>query len=276
MATNADSAYDLMLVCQEPARFYSAMRNARFLLRHPALLNLLDPFLPPTQVRLVGERWLVKASVLSLDALIRATSRRRKDQFVAGRLFQNVHVVYGSDPEFASRVEQAIGSARRVSLDWVGPDLPAQFDAADYVRQLFRTSFRFEVRPEKGGRADALFEAQAATLLPIFKDVLETLVSLGRLQVVTAGRFSLPAPVSRVSRLRRACFLQWSRVRATARWPKHALTFEGWLDYILRKAERHSGEAIVLTPMERRLPFIFLWPRVLRFLARQRGKGRAV
>jgi hypothetical protein len=66
--------------------------------------------------------------------------------------------------------------------------------------------------------------------------------------------------------------MEWSRVRATARWPKHAITFDGWLDYILRKAERHSGETIVLTPLERRLPFIFLWPRALGFLWRQRKR----
>jgi hypothetical protein len=44
------------------------------------------------------------------------------------------------------------------------------------------------------------------------------------------------------------------------------VTFEGWLDYLLRKAERHTGQEIVLTPRERRLPLVFLWPRVLRYL----------
>jgi hypothetical protein len=70
--------------------------------------------------------------------------------------------------------------------------------------------------------------------------------------------------------------MEWSRVRATARWPKHAITFDGWLDYLVKKAERHSGETIVLGAWERQLPFVFLWPRVFRFLARQRGKGRPV
>ena len=54
------------------------------------------------------------------------------------------------------------------------------------------------------------------------------------------------------------------------------MTFDGWLDYIIRKAERHSGETIVLTPLERRFPLVLLWPRLFRFLARQRGKGRPV
>lgn len=265
-----------MLICDEPGRFYSAMREASLLRRSTAVLRLVDRFLPPTQVRLAGEGWLVKASVLSVDALLRATSVRRGDQFVAGRLFQKVTVVFGRDEEMVSRVEQAIASSRRITLDWVAPDLPVSFDATEYVRQLFRTSFRFEVRPESGGRADALFAAQAERLVPVFASVLTTLSAEGRLQAKDQGRFSLIAPPSRPGRFGRRLFLEWSRVRATARWPKHALTFDGWLDYVIKKAERHSGEAIVLSPLERRLPFIFLWPRALRFLLRQRGRGRAV
>lgn len=276
VATNTNSAYDLMLVCEDPRRFYRAMSSAGLLHRSPVLLGLLDRLLPPTQIRLVRAPWLVKASVLSLEALDRATSVRRKDQFLAGRLFQDVHVVWAADPKVASRVASAIESARRVTLEWAGPDLPSTFGPSDYLRQLFRTSFRFEVRPENRGRADALSAAQAARLEPIFEEVLRSLAAEGRLRSVGEGRYALAVPVSRSEARRGRFFMEWSRIRATARWPKHAVTFDGWLDYIIRKAERHSGETIVLTPLERRFPFIFLWPRALKFLARQRGKGRPV
>jgi hypothetical protein len=276
VATTAASAYDLMLVCDEPGRFYETAQRAGILTRSPSLLAQLDGFLPPTQIRLARPEWLVKASVLSLSALQRATSTRRKDQFLAGRLFQDVHVVWARNPEFFDAVARSIDSARRVTLDWVAPDLKSRFSAADYVRQLFRTSFGYEVRPEGGGRADALYEAQAARLDPIFAETLGALAAEGRLARHEDGTFSLQRPVSTGAAVRRRAFMEWSRVRATARWPKHAITFDGWLDYIISKAERHSGETIVLTPLERRFPFLLLWPRVFRFLARQRGKGRTV
>jgi hypothetical protein len=240
------------------------------------VLSLLDPFLPPTQIRLAREPWLVKASVLSLAALRRATSNRRKDQFLAGRLFQDVHVVWSRDEDFARQVATAIESARLLTLDWVRPDLPRTFTAEPYLRQLFRTSFRFEVRPEAGGRADALFSAQAPRLTPIFEGVLRRLAVQGQLNEAGEGSYSLGGTRPPGGHFRRRAFMEWSRVRATARWPKHAVTFDGWLDYIVKKAERHSGETIALGPWERRLPFIFLWPRVLRFLARQRARGRSV
>ena len=177
---------------------------------------------------------------------------------------------------FEAAILGAIESARLITLDWVAPDLPPHFDAAAYVRQLFRTSFRFEVRPESGGRADALYDAQADQLIPIFERVLENLGLQGRVSRRADGSFCCPDPSRAPRRSDAARFSEWSRVRATARWPKHAITFDGWLDYIIRKAERHSGETIVLTPLERRFPLILLWPRVFQFLARQRRRGRSV
>lgn len=276
VATTSASAYDLMLVCDEPGRFYETMRYAGLLRRSPMLLSLLDPLLPPTQIRLARDPWLVKASVLSLKALRRATSNQRKDQFLAGRMFQDVHVVWARDEDFEKQIEEAIESARLVTLDWVRPDLPDTFTAGEYLRQLFRTSFRFEVRPETGGRADALSTAQAPRLIPVFEGVLRRLAAQGQLKEVGQGSYSLSGMATGRGNFARRVFMEWSRVRATARWPKHAITFDGWLDYIVKKAERHSGETIVLGPWERRLPFVLLWPRVFRFLARQRGKGRSV
>jgi hypothetical protein len=44
------------------------------------------------------------------------------------------------------------------------------------------------------------------------------------------------------------------------------ITFEDWLEYIRRKAERHTGREVVLTERERRMPLVFLWPRLFRYL----------
>ena len=52
----------------------------------------------------------------------------------------------------------------------------------------------------------------------------------------------------------------------TARWLKHVLTFENWLPYVVRKVERRTGMRVELTALERRLPLIFLWPRLFRVL----------
>jgi hypothetical protein len=49
------------------------------------------------------------------------------------------------------------------------------------------------------------------------------------------------------------------------------LTFDDWLDYIVRKVERRSGVRIELTKAERRLPVIFLWPKTVRVIRAMRS-----
>lgn len=271
LTTTSFSAYDLILSARDTRLLYERLHAAELLARSPALLALLDG-LPPTQIRVPSRTGdaVVKAAVVSTRALDRATSAERRDQFLAGRLFQDVHVVWARDAAARLAVDRAIASARDETLGWVAPDLPGRFDAEGYARQLLRTSFRFEVRPESADRADAVFESQRTALVRIFERVLAGLESRGRLARNADGTWSLSPVPSRGERARRRLFLEWSRVRATLRWPKHAITFDGWLEYIVRKAERHSGQTIVLTPLERKAPFIFMWPRVIRFLLAQR------
>jgi hypothetical protein len=48
-------------------------------------------------------------------------------------------------------------------------------------------------------------------------------------------------------RWRASHFFRRSKVRATLRWFKYMLTFDSWLDYILRKIERRSAQRVELT-----------------------------
>ena len=80
-------------------------------------------------------------------------------------------------------------------------------------------------------------------------------------------------PVDARERLCLELYFRRSIVRATSRWLKHIVTFEGWLDYILRKANRHTGEPIELTDRERRWPLVFLWGRLFRYLRTKNRKG---
>ena len=62
--------------------------------------------------------------------------------------------------------------------------------------------------------------------------------------------------------------------RATVRWVKHVVSFEGWLEYIVQKANRHGGQELQLTERERRFPLLLLWGRVFRYLASVRKGSR--
>jgi hypothetical protein len=238
--------------------------------KRPGLLAAVSGWLPPTQysLRFVPEGVHVKAAVLGHDTWRRETSPRRRDHFVIGRLFQPARVLYARDGEARGLLLEGLVSSLRETWRWSRPWLPASFDAEAYGLSALRTSMGWEVRPEPAGRADALWEAQREIQIPVLEELLREIEERG--EVVPApgapGTYVPRRPVGTAERFRLEQYFRRSIVRATARWLKHVVSFEGWLDYIVRKASRHTGEPITLTDRERRWPWVFLWGRLFRYL----------
>lgn len=276
-AARADpwSAHDFFVLVRSYHRAYAALRRSGKTGKSPWLMTMLNVFLPPNQVSLrLGDPVIhAKCSVISLGAFLRETSSRRRDHFCLGRLFQPSQVLSAADPETGRTIVAALVSAHAETFGWVRPWLPGRFDAEAYCRTALRVSLSREIRPEPEGRAEALWAAQREEQAVVYERLLEELAARGELRPAGPATWSLVRPVNTGERLRLEAYFAWSLVRATARWLKHILTFENWLDYILRKVARHTGEEMVLTPRERRMPLLFLWPRLFRFLRRKDGKG---
>jgi hypothetical protein len=278
---DAWSAWDFFVLVSRYRAFYDALRGSGALRRPAALSAALNVLMPPNSIALRtadpdgGPELLAKCAVVSVEDFRRETSERHRDHFIVGRLFQPAEIVYAAD---AAAAEEALaGLARAVVLTerWVRPFLPPRFGVDDYTRTLLRVSFAAEIRPEPEGRADALWEAQKDALRAVYSVLLSELHAGGTLAEPEPGVYALARPVTRAERLRLAAYFRLSLARATARWAKYVVTFEGWLDFILRKARRHTGEDIVLTPRERRLPLVFLWPRVFRYLREKDSRRRS-
>ena len=256
------------------AGFYRSLQEAGALRRNRNVVAALNAVLPPNQISVHGAeepRSLAKCAVISLAALLHETSPRRRDHFCAGRLFQPTEVLYARDAATAESILDALVSAHVTTLSWVRPWLPHTFDVDTYARTLLRVSLRREIRPEPEGRSEALWRAQKDYLGTVYDILLRDLVTAGELRTAGDGLYALCRPVSVRERLRIEAYFRRSTLRATERWLKYMVTFDDWLDYIVHKVQRHTGEEIVLTPRERRLPIVFLWPRVVRYL---RDKGR--
>jgi hypothetical protein len=279
-AAGADawSAHDLFAVVPRYRPFYEALARAGLSGRRPRLLSLVSRVLPPTQcsLRFAAEGVHVKASVIEARALARETSAARRDHFCIGRLFQPTQLLHASDPGVREAILACLVSALRETWGWARPWLPAQFDAAGFGLSALRTSMAWEVRPEPAGRADQLWVAQRELQLPVVEALLGELAAAGELVPVAgrAGSWSPARAVSRLERLRCRLYFRLSIVRATARWLKHVVSFEGWLEYIVQKASRHGGEPVRLSERERRYPLLFLWGRLFRYLGWVRRGGK--
>ncbi len=268
------SAYDFFVLIDGYRSFYRSLSKQRALARNPSLVAILNAWLPPNQISLkpVVDGGVVRAkcAVIDLERLIQETSKGRSDQFCAGRLFQPVALVFSRDVASAERAIDALVGAHRVTREWLRPSLPREFDAELFARQALLVSMAGEIRPEPGGRAEALYEAQRDYHRAVMPLLLEEWLREGAL-VVAGGGFSWTRPVDDAERHRVERLFIRSKLRATLRWAKYVLTFDDWLEYLVRKARRHSGEEIELSARERRWPLVFLWPRVFRYL---RSKGR--
>ena len=268
------SAHDFFVLVRSYPEAYAALRRSGKTDKSPRLMALLNVLLPPNQVSLrLGDPVIhAKCSVISLATFLRETSPQRRDHFCIGRLFQPSQVLSAADPETSRSIVAALVSAHAETYRWVRPWLPERFDAEAYCRTALRVSLGREIRPEPEGRAEALWAAQREEQTAVYARLLEELAARGELRPVAPATWSLVRPVTAGERLRLEAYFAWSLVRATARWLKHVVTFENWLDYILLKVARHTGEEMVLTPRERRMPLLFLWPRLIGFLRRKDGR----
>ena len=275
-AARADawSAHDLFVVVERYRPFYAALAGAGLTGKRPWLLALVSRPLPPTQcsLRFAKEGVHVKASVIEQRALSRETGPGRHDHFCIGRLFQPTRLLYAKDEAAREAILACLVSSVRETWGWARPWLPERFDAAGYGLSALQTSMRWELRPEPPGRAAQLWAAQRELQTPVVEALLGELAAAGELEAVAGAPLTWSArrPIGGLERLQRTFYFRRSMARATVRWLKHVVSFEGWLDYIVQKASRHGGAELQLSERERRFPLLLLWGRAYRHLAKVR------
>lgn len=262
------SAYDLIVVVDRYRRFYEGLRTAGLMGRSPALVNAWSHVLVPTSVsvapRAQGDA-VGKCQIVS-DAHFRAAlGPRAKDHFLKGRTVQRLSLVWARGDREAAAVMDALRIAREDTARWVGPTLAAPFTAETYAETMLRVSYAAEIRPETGNRVRDVFRAQRETLIAIATQAIDAAIGRGEIVRVN-GAFTWTRPPGRGTRLLMSAYFARSKARATARWIKHLATYEDWPFYIVRKLERRAGLHVEVTERERRWPFIFLWPKLVRVL----------
>ena len=271
-----ESAHDFFVIVESYAPAYRSFRARTGPGFRASTAIILARILPPNVVRisLPDQPLQGKCAVLSLAHLDRLTSPHSLDHFTKGRLFQQVQLVWTRDAESRSAVLAALVRVRAGTFAWGRSYLPPKFDVECYFRVLLETSFAAEIRPEANDRVPQLLAAQRDTMLRVYTELLQHLAA-SRI-VVQAGKvYSQIDPPSAISRLRIRLYFKRSKARATLRWSKHVALYDNWLEYIVQKIARRAGQTIVLTPLERRWPLLFLWPRAVRFLvSRPQRQGR--
>ena len=272
------SAHDLVVVVEGYLGTYRELHRGGFTHRPPRLMAGLAWLLPPNVIAYSPEGAdgpIAKCLIISARDFERELSSRSRDHFMISRMIQEVGVLYVRDAAAERWLHDGLEAGRRTVLDWAAPYVATPFSAESLTREMIAICYRSEIRPESGSRASSVFEAQRAYLVETYGKLLEEACSEG-LVVRDGHGYRCARRPGTGARLRRSAYFIFSKVRVTARWFKHVLTFENWLPYVVRKVERRTGMRVELTALESRLPLVFLWPRLFRVLRNRPAEEAAV
>jgi hypothetical protein len=208
-------------------------------------------WLPPTvhvlEAPVDGVTVRGKVAVLSLRQFHRGVSRSAFHSYFWGRYAQPLTIVAADDPE--PLVDALIEAVE--TLAWrAWPRLGAPPDPFAYWTGALRLSYRAELRPEGHDRPAVLVAAYPAYFRATGEAVLATHAAL-----------PVPTPGSRADWALR---IAWGKLLSLLRLLKGLATFEGGLDYIAWKLERHTGRRVEIPERVRRRPWLYVWPLVWR------------
>jgi hypothetical protein len=218
----------------------------------PALANrMLAPNVYYLEIPFAGRTARAKCAVVSLDQFERGTARWFHP-YLWARFAQPCGLLFAADEVVRRRVVGALAAAVATFAARTLPRLPAEFDAETLWTQGLRLSFAAELRAESPARIRALYSDAAGELQALTR-------ALAREQgwpPAAAARYRNPS--TRAARWSSACGWIVRRVQGTVlsvlRLLKASYTFDGGLQYIAWKIERHSGVKTEITPFMRRFP----------------------
>jgi hypothetical protein len=250
-----DGVFDLYVLVESYRAFYGR--------RAPAAANrVLPPNVFWLQAPFAGGAVRAKYAVLSLADFARGTAPRARHSYFWARFAQPVGVAYTSDAAVARQVAAGLDRAITTFVGRVAPVLPDRFDAETLWRRGLALTYGAELRAERSDRAGQLYAADAAHYEAVTRAAIPGL-PWRTAAVETPGgvRYEAAIPPADRARARRAWAARQvlGKALSVLRLVKGLFTFEGGLDYVAWKIQRHSGVAVELPAAARRRPLLAGW-----------------
>jgi hypothetical protein len=218
-----------------------------------------------------------KYAVVSLRDFARAAGAHSVRSGVWARFCQPALAVWSRDAAARDAVVTCVARSVRTAVQRALPLLPDEastqhFDARALWQALFRDTYAAEMRPESEETIRRLYDAAPEHYARALSAGLTSLAEDRWLSVRGEGNgLVVTHPAGRLRRARWARRLRRpaAKLLAVIQLLKSAFTFGEWLPYALWKLERHTGTRLTLTERQRRHPFLFGWPLMLRVLRRR-------
>jgi len=251
--------------------FYVIVDSYRRVHKNP-LRAALNKIIPPAVYYLEhmdkkGVLSTCKYSIISINEFEKRCSSRGFLSMVWGRFSQPSALLFPRNSDVQSRLLSAREAAIRHIANQTAPLLASPINATDFWAQGFYQSYRTELRPE--GSVE-----RSAEIVNRYPERYNALMS-ALYESTENGLYTLP---STSKKLQAACRRRWffrrliGKPMSAIRVINNAATFDGGLDYVLRKLHNHSGVTINPTQSQRKHPV--LWSPVLGWKLWRKGAFR--
>lgn len=225
---------------------------------------LTNRLIPPAVYYLEDEQDGVLSTCKYSIITLREFERRCTDSFLSqvwGRFSQPCALLGVTDDRIAERVARARARAVRKLANETAPLFSEPASSPEFWGRAFYESYRTELRPESN-------DGRAREIVARYQPRYDAL-SAALFGPATDGRYAVQDYQGAGSRKRWFLRRLIGRPINAMRVLNSAATFDGGLDYLLRKIERHSGVTIEVTEAQRRHPV--LWSPVLGWKLWRRG-----
>lgn len=255
-----DGLLDLYLICDSYRAAYQRSL--------PAAANwLLPPNVFYAEQNGVGEAAAgktlrSKVTVISLRDFRRGCSTAWFESYIWGRFAQPTCILYARNEQLRTQMESALILAAHTLLRNALPALPPQGSLAALWEQSLGLSYATELRTERSGRARELAQYSRDFYTALTRHHASSLgygFELHQLNEEWHYRCQIGALKRNTTRLAWALRRGQGKLLSVARVVKGLFTFEGALDWLAWKLERHSGEEIHIPDKVRRAPLIHMW-----------------
>jgi hypothetical protein len=233
-------------------------------------LALAGALIPPNvyyREEKVGDRTLrCKFAVLTVSQFSAAARGRSFTPHIWARFCQPSRIVYTADEglrrDLVAAMAESVLVFHRRTLHLI-----ENCTLADFWRAGLHSTYADEIRSEKKGRMQSVFDANAAAYTARTRLALDLCSEMGRMVGSDTVHSDLPEFGKRIYRLRLRLKRPMTKGVVILRFIKAAFTFQGGLEYARWKLERHSGVRIEISDFQRRHPLLgglYLFWKVMR------------
>jgi hypothetical protein len=225
----------------------------------------LNQLLPPNvfYLEMPFEEAIIRAkyTVFSFKDFEQGTSRSWFHSYLWGRLAQPMGIVYAADTQDAERIYAAMANSVITFITRVLPSMPSLFTCRELWCKGLELTYSSELRAERQNKLNTLFDFAPQYYEQMTRIAMEIVpFSVTEKSEKKASETGYMATIP--TRIRFANRVAWSirrvqgKLLSFLRLLKGLFTFDGGLDYILWKIERHSGVTAEIDPRLRRIPVV--------------------